>query len=98
MNSLMHGYAPDEQGTIGIDLALDGESVKVKYYDDGVGITQEHIDHIFDPFYTTKRGEGGTGLGLNLVHNIVLKKLNGSISCKSEPGQGAEFTIVFPIH
>ena len=52
---------------------------------------------IFDPFVTTKRGQGGSGLGMHLVYNLVTQALNGSISIVSEEGQGVQFRILFPI-
>ena len=52
---------------------------------------------IFDPFVTTKRGQGGSGLGMHLVYNLVTQALNGSISIVSEEGQGVEFRIIFPV-
>ncbi len=52
---------------------------------------------IFEPFFTTKRGSGGSGLGMYLVYNLVTQTLGGSISCHSEPGDGTEFSLVFPV-
>jgi signal transduction histidine kinase len=51
---------------------------------------------IFDPFVTTKRGQGGSGLGMHLVYNLVTQALNGSISVVSEKGLGVQFRILFP--
>ena len=51
---------------------------------------------IFDPFVTTRRGEGGSGLGMHLVYNLVTQALNGNIEVESELGEGAEFVIEFP--
>ena len=53
-------------------------------------------DKVFDPFVTTKRGQGGTGLGLNIVYNIVTQTMGGMIKCESEEGQGAKFIISLP--
>ena len=55
------------------------------------------INNIFEPFITTKRNEGGSGLGLNIVHNLVFKKLQGSIKVKSKKNQGTKFILTFPI-
>ena len=59
-------------------------------------MTQEQIDKIYEPFYTTNRNNGGTGLGMHIVHNLVVHKLKGEISCKSKPQHGVEFTIKVP--
>ncbi|MGL4369722.1 MAG: ATP-binding protein, partial [Spirochaetota bacterium] len=64
--------------------------------DNGIGISEENISKIFNPFFTTRRGSGGSGLGLNIVYNIVTQTLRGSIECGSEPGKGTTFTIIFP--
>lgn len=52
--------------------------------------------NIFEPFYTTKRGEGGTGLGLSIVQNIVINNLNGKLVVESTIGKGTNFNLVFP--
>ena len=67
------------------------------YKDNGVGVAQDIRKRIFDPFVTTRRGEGGSGLGMHLVYNLVTQALNGSISIESEINQGVEFNVVFPI-
>jgi signal transduction histidine kinase len=52
--------------------------------------------HAFDPFFTTRRDKGGTGLGLNIVHNIIINRLGGRIDLTSEVGKGTRFHIVLP--
>ncbi len=71
-------------------------SVEVAIADTGTGIIPEHIEHVFDPGFTTKGVGVGTGLGLSISYNII-KKHNGDISVKSEPGNGAVFTITLPL-
>ncbi len=68
----------------------------ITYKDDGKGIKEEDLPKIFEPFFTTNRSFGGTGLGLNLVYNIISSQLGGTITCKSKINQGAEFTITIP--
>lgn len=97
MNSLKHGFEDLDYGHITIQLTLHDDEVQVKYRDDGIGIPQKALNDIFDPFYTTKRGDGGSGLGLNIVHDLVTERLSGSISCHSVYGEYTEFVIVFPI-
>jgi len=95
MNSLIHGLDKNETGHIDIDIKKESNSVTFTYSDDGKGINKEHIDKIFNPFFTTNRDNGGTGLGLNIVHNIVTKNLDGTIECHSELGNGTKFIINF---
>jgi len=74
---------------------LDGQ-VEIKISDTGVGIPKEDLSRIFDPFFTTKDVGKGTGLGLNIAHNII-KKHKGTIDVKSEVGTGTTFIIRIPV-
>jgi CheY-like chemotaxis protein len=73
-----------------------GRYVNLVIDDTGHGIAQEDIDRIFDPYFTTKEVDRGTGMGLAVVHGIV-KGHNGFISVKSEPGKGTAFSVFFPV-
>ena len=68
----------------------------VTFSDNGSGMNDSVKQKIFDPFYTTKRGHGGTGLGLNIVYTIVTTKLHGQISVDSKVGKGTTFRIELP--
>ena len=96
MNAVTHAFAGREQGEIQISAVQTGVAVNMTFIDNGVGISPANIEKIFDLFFTTKRDIGGTGLGLNIVHNILYKKLNGSISVSSEEGKGTCFFMNFP--
>jgi PAS domain S-box-containing protein len=96
MNSLIHGLEDVRQGKITMDLSVAGDQCIFRYSDNGVGMPAEHVAKIYDPFFTTKRSRGGTGLGMHIVYNLVTQKLNGEIRCESILGQGTVFTIVFP--
>jgi two-component system NtrC family sensor kinase len=96
MNALAHAFAADGKGGIHVAAQQNGEWVELSFADDGKGIGEAYIDKIFDPFFTTQRGQGGTGLGLNIVFNLVVKLLVGTISVASTLGQGTKFTIRFP--
>jgi len=69
--------------------------VRVSFTDDGPGIPTEHLDKVFDPFFTTREEEGGTGLGLSVCHSIVAGH-DGRLYARSEPGKGATFFVELP--
>jgi signal transduction histidine kinase len=81
-----------------IDISGAGRadgSVVIAVTDNGVGISEENLEHIFEPFFSTK-GKFGTGLGLSITHNIV-EKLGGTIHVHSIPGKGTRFTVTLPV-
>jgi signal transduction histidine kinase len=84
-------------GLLGIVSELDVPSgrVRVEIRDTGCGIPEEHLGHIYDPFFTTKEAGRGTGLGLSIVHGIV-KAHQGEIQVESRPGEGTAFVLFFP--
>ena len=73
-----------------------GEAVEIRIRDNGTGIPDAVRSKIFNPFFTTKPAGEGTGLGLSLSHDIVVKQHGGSIAVETEPGAFTEFTIVLP--
>ena len=97
-NAIAHAYARGAAGTIALAASEDGANVVLTVVDNGRGIEPENLSKIYDPFFTTKRGSGGTGLGLHIVFNIVTKTLRGSIDCRSTPGLGTAFTVIIPMH
>ena len=97
MNSIIHGFENIDAGVIEISIALKRNQCQIKLSDNGKGIEEKIKQKIFDPFVTTKRGEGGSGLGMHLVYNLVTQALNGNIEVESELGHGAHFTIQFPV-
>ena len=97
MNSIAHGYAPGQQGALRVAVrAVGDDEVELVYADDGRGIPPELHGKVFEPFFTTSRGSGGSGLGLNIVYNIATRKLKGRIALDSGPGRGTAFTLRFP--
>lgn len=96
MNSLLHGFETIEEGKITIGVEPEKSSITLRYSDNGKGMTPEQRQKIFDPFYTTKRGTGGTGLGMHLVYNLVTEKLRGEIECDSTLNKGTLITIRIP--
>ena len=94
-NSLLHGFDKNDTGTIKINASIKGDQLYCHYFDTGKGVPEKEIDSILNPFYTTKRGQGGTGLGLNIIYNII-SKMKGSIKIKnneSEQGLRIDFDI-----
>lgn len=83
------------QGTITVSTAIEGSQVVVTVSDTGCGIAQERLEHIFDPFYTTKQVGEGTGLGLSISYGIV-ENHSGQITVSSKVGEGTQFTIKLP--
>jgi PAS domain S-box-containing protein len=96
MNSLIHAYDEGGAGTLKISATRSGDKVLLRYSDDGRGVSQEVLNKIFDPFFTTSRGSGGSGLGMNIVYNLITQKLCGTVTCASEPGEGITFNITIP--
>jgi two-component system, NtrC family, sensor kinase len=96
-NSLNHAFEPDTNGQLNFDIARQNDRAVICYTDNGCGIAPENLGKIFDPFFTTARHQGGTGLGLHIVYNLVTQKLKGSIQVQSQPDKGVLFRIVFPI-
>lgn len=95
INSIKHGFEEKEKGNINIIISEKNKKFTLIYKDTGKGIKEENLNKIFDPFFTTNREKGGTGLGLNIIYNIITNTLNGSIKCKSQEGKGVEFIIMF---
>ncbi len=96
MNSILHGFKSMEQGDISITAEESNGNCIIVFRDNGCGIEQKIKQKVFDPFVTTSRGDGGSGLGLHLVYNLVTQALQGSISVESQLTEGAIFTIEFP--
>lgn len=95
MNTKVHAYDSDG-GLVDISVHKKNQGVEIIVEDYGKGISSENIKKIFEPFYTTKRGDGGTGLGLNIVYNTIKQNLKGDITCKSESHVGTQFVILLP--
>ena len=76
---------------------LGMEQVEITFSDDGSGIPEEVQRHVFDPFFTTRRGQGSTGLGLYIVHTLVTQQLGGRITLASAPGKGTTICMTLPL-
>ncbi|NOV75882.1 sensor histidine kinase [Clostridium saccharobutylicum] len=88
-------HKKEENGQIIIFASEDKDILNISIKDNGCGINKEHLDMIFNPFFTTHQEDGGTGLGLSIVHGIM-KEHGGSIKVQSKINEGTEFTLIFP--
>ena len=96
MNSITHGFKDKSTGAIDITLNKTEKELTVIYTDNGSGISQDIIHRIYEPFFTTNRNFGGSGLGLSIVYNIVTGTFGGKIVCESIPDKKTSFTINIP--
>ncbi len=97
-NALMHAFEGRTQGSIVIEAGPPvGGSLILRFSDDGVGMTPETQGRLFEPFFTTRRGRGGTGLGMHIVFNLVTLVLGGTIDTESRLGAGTVFMIGLPL-
>jgi len=96
INSIIHGFENIDRGEITIDISLHQQTLHLDYKDNGHGLTKEGIEKLFEPFYTTKGEQGGTGLGAYIIHHLVIDTLNGSVDVKNEDEHGLSYHIEFP--
>ena len=94
-NAFLHAFEQRRDGVLNIVAEAAGGSVMLTISDNGVGMDEEIVGRIFQPFFSTKIGRGGTGLGMAIVDNLV-KKLGGKISVQSKRGEGTRFTLRLP--
>jgi PAS domain S-box-containing protein len=96
-NSVAHAFPDGKGGAVKIKVQAFGEDqVEILFTDDGCGMSPDVRRRAFDPFFTTRRDQGGTGLGLHIVYSIVTNRLGGRIHLHSEPGEGTRIQIVLP--
>jgi len=97
LNAVNHAFTDGRSGTIAISARARGaDDVEINFTDDGAGMTPDVQRQAFDPFFTTRRNEGGTGLGLHIVYNLVTQQLGGRMMLESRLGQGTTFRIIMP--
>jgi signal transduction histidine kinase len=97
LNAANHAFADGRAGTISISARPRGaDDIEVIFADNGAGMTPDVQRQAFDPFFTTRRNEGGTGLGLHIVYNLVTQQLGGRMMLESKLGQGTTFRIIMP--
>jgi ligand-binding sensor domain-containing protein/signal transduction histidine kinase len=96
-NSLTHGFDGIAKGSVVIEVGIDADAVLLTYRDNGRGMTEDVRRRMFEPFFTTRRGHGGSGLGMHIAYNLATQLLRGSISCESAPAQGIKVMLRVPL-
>lgn len=96
-NSCLHGFPEASSANeILIQATQSGDKVIFDYYDNGIGMTEEVRKRVFEPFFTTARTKGGSGLGLSITYNLVTQKLASEIKLLNEGETGVHFQIILP--
>ena len=95
-NAKLHAYPKYAPGQLNITLTEKIGRYIIAVQDLGCGIRKENLNQVFTAFYTTKRGQGGTGLGMSIMHSIVTSTLQGLIEISSTLGEGTTITISIP--
>jgi signal transduction histidine kinase len=97
LNSVVHAFPDGQAGHIDIKVEAAGnDGVKILFSDDGCGMNLDVRRKAFDPFFTTRRDQGSTGLGLHIVHTIVTNCLGGRLDVESAPGKGTRINLILP--
>lgn len=96
-NALIHAFIGREHGSIWLECKCGTDTIQVIVADDGIGIGPELQKKIFDPFYSTQLGQGGSGLGLHIVYTLVTGLLGGRIEIQSTLGSGSKFILELPL-
>jgi len=97
LNSIHHAFEGKDNRNITIIVMNLSDQLHLNFTDNGNGIDDSIKEKIFDPFTTTKRGSGGSGLGMHLVYNLVTQALDGHIALEDHFSQGVTFDITFPV-
>jgi PAS domain S-box-containing protein len=97
LNSVAHAFPDGKPGLVDIKVRESGkDNVEIIFSDNGCGMSLDVRRRAFDPFFTTRRDQGGTGLGLHIVYSIVTNRLGGRLDLDSEPGSGTRVQIILP--
>jgi signal transduction histidine kinase len=97
LNAVAHAFPDGRSGVVDIKVRESGkDNVEIIFSDNGCGMSLDVRRRAFDPFFTTRRDQGGTGLGLHIVYSIVTNRLGGRLDLDSEPGGGTRIQIILP--
>ncbi|HLA34407.1 MAG TPA: ATP-binding protein [Rhodocyclaceae bacterium] len=95
-NAYLHAFDDSRPGVFSIRAELEGPRVHLIFSDNGMGIKPEDVERMFQPFFSTKIGQGGTGLGMSIVDNLVHKTLSGDLKIRSVVGVGTTIDVFIP--
>jgi len=96
-NAYLHAFNDEMHGVLSITARKLDNQVQILIADNGVGMSSEQLARLYEPFYSTRIGNGGSGLGMAIVKNLVDKSLGGSLTVQSAVGVGTTFTLEFPL-
>ncbi len=96
INSVVHAFPDGRAGSLFVEARQVRDDVDIFVSDDGIGMSEDVQRRALDPFFTTRRNEGGTGLGLHIIFNLVTQQLGGRLTFESRPGWGTRFRICIP--
>ena len=99
-NAQRHAFSPsvnNDVNRVSVSCSKNTKGIVISVQDNGKGIPEALHKKVFEPFYTTARDKGGTGLGLNILYNLVRQKFNGEIDLTSTPGEGTKVTVCIPV-
>jgi len=99
-NAQRHAFGPsvtNDENRVSVSCSKNAKGIVISVQDNGKGIPEALHKKVFEPFYTTARDKGGTGLGLNILYNLVRQKLNGETDLTSTPGEGTKVTVCIPV-
>lgn len=97
-NALLHAFEGRTEGHMALRVKLlDAAQLEISFSDDGIGMPEDVLHRVFDPFYTTKLGRGGSGLGMHIAYSIITTLHGGHLEVSSQPGHGTEFRCVLPL-
>jgi signal transduction histidine kinase len=95
MNAARHAYPDGQGGPVAISARAADGWLEIEFADQGVGLASGVRERIYEPFFTTKRGQGGSGLGMHIVYTIM-QQMGGTVDVHSEPGAGCRFHLQMP--
>ncbi len=96
-NSLTHAFLNIKNPQIDIEIKKEKDKIVINYSDNGIGMEENSLKKVFDPFYTTNRGAGNSGLGMHIIYNLISDKLDGTIDITSQIDKGVEIRVTLPI-
>jgi signal transduction histidine kinase len=96
-NAYLHAFENRVDGVFTISATVENENVRLQFSDNGIGISTENLARLLEPFFSTKIGHGGTGLGMSIVENLAKKTLDGTLTISSTVGVGTVFDIAIPL-